>query len=108
MRNRVIDSSTYVAKMVVVLIILTHYRFKVYIFQAKKVLHNTDYETPSDLFNTENLTSLILFPAEKKLKAETKQCIAKNLANLEIAYTFQRKLFIKKTRANDNEGHTLQ
>ena len=72
MQNREIDDQMYVAKMPqpnTVMITLSHHRFKVFLFRAKKELRINRARVYSDLFINENLTALN-YSLFKKLKSE--------------------------------------
>ena len=72
MQNREIDDQMYVAKKPqpnTVIITLSHHRFKVFLFRAKKELRINRARVYSDLFINENLTSLNYF-LFKKLKSK--------------------------------------
>ena len=61
MTNREVGVLLYVARMSqphTVLIALSHSRFKVFLFQAKKALRKNEYEAPSDHFINKNLPLL--------------------------------------------------
>ena len=108
MPNREIDDQMYVAKMPqpnTVMITLSHHRFKVFLFRAKKELRINSAQVYHDLFINENLTSLN-YSLIKKLKSEKKRRSENNLANFEVVYTYQGKVFVKKERARGNEGTT--
>ena len=72
MHNREIYDQMYVAKIPqpnTVMITLSHHRFKVFLFRAKKELRINRARVYSDLFINENLTSLN-YSIFKKLKSE--------------------------------------
>ena len=81
MQNREIDDQMYVAKMPqpnTVMITLSHHRFKVFLFRAKKELRINSAQVYHDLFINENLTSLN-YSLLKKLKSEKKTTQRKQL-----------------------------
>ena len=104
--NGELDDRMYFAKMPqpkTVLIRLCHHRFKLLLFQVKNTLCNNNNEAYSDLFINENLTSLN-YSLLKKLKPEKNIRIEHNLANFEVVYNLQGKVFVKKARTNGTEG----
>ena len=72
---------------------------------AKKEVRINRARVYSDLFINENLTAL-KYSLFKKLKSEKKQRSENNLANVEVVYTYQGKIFVKIERARGNEGTT--
>ena len=81
MPNREIDDQMYVAKMPqpnTVMITLSHHKFKVFLFRAKKELRINSAQVYHDLFINENLTSLN-YSLIKKLKSEKKTTQRKQL-----------------------------
>ena len=98
--NREINDQKYIAKMPqpnTVMITLSHYRFKVFLFRTKKELLLNNAQVYRDLFINEYLTSLNYSLLEKP-KSERKRRIDNNLANYEVVYTYQGKVFVKKER----------
>ena len=79
-----IDYQMYVAKMSqpnTVMITLSHQRFKVFLFRAKKELRINIAQVYRELFINENLTSLN-YSLFKKLKSEKKTTQGKQLGKL--------------------------
>ena len=78
------------------LIRFSHHRFIFFLFQAEK--RSKNFESHSAFFINENLTSLN-YSVLGKPKAEKKRRTDHNLTNFEVIYTFQGKVFVKKSEA---------
>ena len=84
---------------------LSHHRFKMLLFQAKKVLRINNAQVCRGLFINGNLTSLN-YSLFKMLNSIKKRRSENNLAIFEVVYTYQGKVFVKEERTRGNEGTT--
>ena len=88
MPNHEIDDQMHVAKLPqpnTVMITLSHHRFKIFLFRAKKELRINNAQVYSDLFINENLSSMN-YSLLKQLKSEKKRRNGNNLANFQVVY----------------------
>ena len=79
---------------------LSNIRFKKFLYAAKKQIRVNNPENHEDFLLNEYLTTYN-FDILKKLKAEKKRCADEKMTCFETLYTFEGRVYIKKTRTND-------
>ena len=105
MEPRTVDANMQVNKSSrnnTVIIILSHRRYKAFIYSARKNLRQRNEEVSTDLFVNDSLTSYN-FKLLMKLKNEKRMRIENDRTTFASVYSYEGKIFIKMTR---NEPQT--
>ena len=86
-----------------IIVSLTHRRFKIFIFKARRKLHLEDEDATKELYINDNLTTLN-FGLLMKLKRERTRRNNENIQSFDVVYTFNGRVYVKIQRNDTNDN----